>query len=248
MGIPIRKLAKKALGIQSWNSDDDQKRIIPDAQIIFDVGANIGQTAKGYRQLFPHAEIWSFEPFPDSYESLRRSLSDDRFHPERLALSDRVASASLNIGAASFTNSLLRRGTDTGQAIEIKTDTLDHFCSEHGISSIDILKVDVEGAEDRVFRGARSLFSRCAVRAVFVEVYFKPVYEGMPLFWNLQDQLSHLGFSLFGLYSLMATRNGSLSFANALYVQQPVRHPIPGGEPVTDVAASFAGIKVTESV
>ena len=240
MGIPIRKLAKKALGIHSWNSDDDQKRIIPDAKVIFDVGANVGQTAKGYRQLFPHAEIWSFEPFPDSYESLRRSLSDNRFHPERLALSDRVASASLNIGAVSFTNSMLRRNTDTGQAIEIKTDTLDHFCSERGITNIDILKVDVEGAEDRVFGGARSLFARRAIRSVFVEVYFNPVYEGMPLFWDLQDQLSHWGFSLFGLYSLIATRNGSLSFANALYVQQPVRQPVSHRESVNDFAASFA--------
>jgi FkbM family methyltransferase len=88
-------MVKKALGYQSWNSDDDQQRLIPDAKTIFDVGANIGQTAKTYRRLFPSAEIWSFEPFPASYESLCRSLSGPGFHPVPLALSDQIANASL---------------------------------------------------------------------------------------------------------------------------------------------------------
>src|SRR5580704_437443 len=240
MGFSIRNLAKKVLGVRTLNSDDDQRRLIPDAKIIFDVGANVGQTAKTYRRLFPQAEIWSFEPFPASYESLRRSVADRRFHPERLALSDRSDSAPLNIGAVSITNSLLRRQSDTGKSIEIQTDTIDHFCSRNGISNIDILKVDVEGAEDRVFSGARNLFARRAVRSVFVEVYFSPVYEGMPLFWDLQAQLSDLGFRLFGLYSLITAGNGALSFGNALYVQQPVRHSVNSEDHLNNFAASFA--------
>jgi hypothetical protein len=107
MKSQFRALVKKALGYHSWNSDDDQQRLIPDAKMIFDVGANVGQTAKTYRRLFPSAEIWSFEPVPASYESLSFSLSDQRFHPVPLALSDQITSTTLNIGAASITNSLL---------------------------------------------------------------------------------------------------------------------------------------------
>jgi FkbM family methyltransferase len=216
----LRTLAKKILGYQSWNSDDDQQRLIPDAKVIFDVGANIGQTAKTYRHLFPSADIWSFEPFPDTYKSLCHALSDQRFHPTLTAFSDQVATTRLNIGAASITNSLLRRETDTGDTIEIQTDTVDHFSYEKGISKIDILKVDVEGAESRVFRGAQEMFSRGAIRSVFVEVYFDPVYDGMPLMWDLHAQLSGFGFHLRGLYSLYAGRSGVLSFGNALYLQR----------------------------
>jgi FkbM family methyltransferase len=219
MHSQLRTIVKKALGYQSWNSDDDQKRLIPDAKMIFDVGANVGQTAKTYRHLFPSAQIWSFEPFPASYQSLCHSVSDQRFHPIPLALSDQIANTSLNIGAASITNSLLRRDTDIGKTINIQTDTVDHFCSEHGILSIDILKVDVEGAEDRVFKGAQKMFSQGAVRSVFVEVYFDPVYQGMPLMWDLHAQLGEFGFRLRGLYSLYAGRSGMLSFGNALYIQ-----------------------------
>src|SRR3984957_1961254 len=147
MTLSFRTLAKKALGITSWNSDDHQSRLITDAKTIFDVGANVGQSAKTYRRLYPHADIWSFEPFPSTYQTLCRSLSDEKFHPTPLALSDRISKTDLNIGAQSITHSLLRRETDTGKTIEVQTDTIDHFCWANGISTIDILKVDAEGAE-----------------------------------------------------------------------------------------------------
>jgi hypothetical protein len=87
------------------------------------------------------------------------------------------------------------------------------------VSRIDILKVDAEGAEARIFRGAEEMFSRGAVLSVFVEVYFDPVYEGMPLMWDLHAQLRGAGFRLHGLYSLVSGRNGLLSYGNALYLQ-----------------------------
>jgi FkbM family methyltransferase len=219
--MTFRRLAKKALGIDSWNSDDHQKRAIADAKTIFDVGANVGQSAQTYRRLYPQAEIWSFEPFPSTYKDLCRSVSDPKFHPVELALSDRIATTQLNIGAESITNSFLRRQSDSGETVEVQTDTIDHFCWERGISTIDILKVDVEGAEERVFKGAREMFSRGAVKSVFVEVYFRPVYERMPLFWDLDTQLKRSGFGLCGLYSLSSSRDGFLNFGNALYMRHP---------------------------
>ena len=214
----IRSLAKRALGLNSWNSDDDQQRLIPDAKVIFDVGANVGQTAKTYRRLFPSSQIWSFEPFPASYAALCSSLSDQKFHPVPIALSDRVGSSIFNIGAGSETNSLLHSYRETGETIEIQTETIDHFCSEHGVPRIDILKVDAEGAEALILKGAEEMFSHGAVRSVFVEVYFDPVYEGMPLMWDLHAQLKEVGFRLNGLYSLVSGRNGLLSYGNALYL------------------------------
>src|ERR1700726_4281936 len=105
----FRRMVKKALGIDSWNSDDHQKRAITDATTIFDVGANVGQSAQTYRRLYPQAEIWSFEPFPSTYRDLCRSVNDSKFHPVELALSDRIAKTELNIGAETITNSFLRR-------------------------------------------------------------------------------------------------------------------------------------------
>src|SRR5215469_1920384 len=154
MTLSLRTVAKKALGYQSWNSDDDQQVAVPDAKVIFDVGANVGQSARTYRKLFPTSQIWSFEPLPSTYESLCASLSDTGFHPVPVALSDRIGMTTLNIGSQSITNSILKRESHTGQSVQVPTDTIDHFCCEHGIDAIDILKVDVEGAEGYVFKGA----------------------------------------------------------------------------------------------
>jgi FkbM family methyltransferase len=216
---PVRSAIKRALGIISWNSDDDQCQLIPGAKTIFDVGANVGQTSKIYRRMFPSADIWAFEPFPENFAVLRQALRDNHFHPAALAFSDQVGPVALNIGGANITHSLLRRETDTGKTVQIQSETIDHFCAEHGVPVIDILKVDVEGAESRVFMGARAMFSRRAVRSVFVEVYFEPVYEGMALMWDLHAQLCESGFRLAGLYSLRRNGMGFLSFGNALYLQ-----------------------------
>jgi FkbM family methyltransferase len=211
-------LAKKFIGYESWNSDIDQRRLIPDAETIFDVGANVGQTARTYHGLFPSAHIWSFEPFEQSYKALSSAVRDCKFHPNQLALSDEVGSSTLNIGTCSVTNSLLRRENDTGKSVEIHTDTIDHFSQTHGVSKIDILKMDVEGAESRVLRGAQGLFAQGAIRSVFLEVYFDPVYRGMPLMWDLHAQIASSEFVLHGLYFLVAGNRGNLSYGNALYI------------------------------
>jgi hypothetical protein len=63
------------------------------------------------------------------------------------------------------------------------------------------------------------MFSRGAIRAVFVEVYFRPVYERMSLFEDLNANLNRFGFGLCGLYSLNSSGDGFLSFGNALYLR-----------------------------
>jgi FkbM family methyltransferase len=205
------------LGVRSFNSDEDQLRMVPNAITIFDAGANVGQTAKNYRRLYPQANIWSFEPAPDPFRELEHCLPN-KFTAMRLALSDCKGEAQLNIGDQSYTNSLLVRGNHAGKTIDVATDTVDNICSSYDINEIDILKIDVEGAETRVLNGAAQMLSRSAVKAVFIEVYFTPAYKDMPLFAALDVKLKSSGFYLHGLYSLFRGRNERLSFGNALYL------------------------------
>ena len=55
-------------------------------------------------------------------------------------------------------------------AIEVDAVTLDRYCEERDVERIDVLKIDVEGAEERVLSGAAGLFQRGAVDLVIVEV------------------------------------------------------------------------------
>lgn len=211
-------LRKMLLGRKRWNSLEDQKKCVQDAQIILDVGANVGQSSEAYRRIYPNAKIFAFEPVPATFSRLKdRFKANTQIQPCQLAFGDAPGTATMYLSKGDQTNSMLPKKNRTGDTIEIRTDTVDNFCASNAISTVDILKVDVEGNEGRVFAGAAGLFQKKAVRLIFTEVYFYAVYEGMPLFWDLQKQLEGYGFKLYGLYSLARAQSGRLEFCNALY-------------------------------
>jgi len=217
----LKAAAQKALGHQSWNSDDDQIALLGSPRIIFDIGANTGQTATRYRDLFPDAHIFSFEPDFETFKKLEANFSgDSHVSPIPFALSDKQELARMYIMENRELNSFLPASGDwakTEKVIETQTTTVDLFCRERGIEQIDILKVDAQGAEMAIFRGAAGIFEKRAVRAIFTEVYFDPVYAGMPVFADLDVELRNHGFHLHGIYSLTAGSDGHLDLGNALY-------------------------------
>ncbi len=96
-----------------------------------------------------------------------------------LAVADTAGSALLSDYGEGFESwsTLAPRSVDLEQGrlvarheIEVHTTTLDDYCAEHEIERIDVLKVDVEGAELRVLDGARGLLDRRAIDFAVVEV------------------------------------------------------------------------------
>src|SRR5271170_7871413 len=73
-----KSFVKRILWYQSWNSDVDQVELIKNRHVIFDIGANVGQTAMRYRAIFPNARIFSFEPVPETYKKLQTSFAEDK--------------------------------------------------------------------------------------------------------------------------------------------------------------------------
>src|SRR4051812_24481925 len=79
--------------------------VTADAPVIFDVGANVGATARRYRGLYPRAEIHCFEPYAPSFARLSTALSGDRLislHPT--ALSSAAGRGVLNVNRNAETN------------------------------------------------------------------------------------------------------------------------------------------------
>jgi FkbM family methyltransferase len=169
-----------------------QRRLLGEAQddiLILDVGAHSGAVSRIYRDLFPKATMYAFEPSPEAFKLLKRNFDGDRqFHAHQIALCDSEGGAELNINQSSFTNSLLptdpdvpmvwRSAVTTEKTITTRTQTLDAFCNEHQIGSIDILKLDVQGAEKKVLAGAKHLLNRRAIKTVYLEMIVAPTYVG----------------------------------------------------------------------
>jgi len=146
----------------------------------FDVGANVGQTAREMLEEFPHARVYSFEPHPVSCERLRE-IVDPRFSAHMLALSDQNAVVPFyeyaETGGGSHINSMIPnshfpthfRFNTRAKKITAQSTTIDTFCDEHSIAKIDVLKLDIEGGELAALEGARGMFQQGRIRFVYLE-------------------------------------------------------------------------------
>jgi FkbM family methyltransferase len=141
--------------------------------VVFDVGANCGWYSALVSRRFPDAKIHAFEPAPDLQHVLRMNVGGNVTVVAQ-AVGDHAGTAALHINPDSQqTNSTLvdavrpfaKRGRIT--KVDVPLTTLDDYCAANRIDKVDVLKVDVQGAEGSVFRGARTLLPR--VQTVVVE-------------------------------------------------------------------------------
>lgn len=203
---------------------------------IFDVGAYIGQISQTYREIFPDAMIYCFEPFPDSFQKLVKLSADQGFKTYQLAVSDHTDKTKLYVNADVTCNSFFPRPNDGTRyypekarhidRIEVDTTTIDGFCKAKDIEQIDILKLDVEGAEIKALTGADEKLSNCAISLIYAEVMFTPHYEGGCLYHELVDFLGQYGYTLFNFYNLKSAKNGQLRWGNAIFLSPQRREQI----------------------
>ena len=196
---------------------------------IFDVGAHYGETALIYKEVFSDARIYSFEPFGESVEKF---LENTKSYPQiklfRSAFSNRSGESIFYSNSSDATNSLLNsnrtnswidKDTRNNSAITVQTDTIDNFCEHNKIDHIDILKLDVQGAELLVLEGAERMLSSNKIDMIFSEVEFIEIYENQALFHNVTGFLAKYGYKLFGLYEMHCLENGQIAWGDAIYLK-----------------------------
>lgn len=196
-------------------------------EVVFDLGARVGKTVAKYRELFPSAHIFCFEPFDHSYAVLTRRHQDaSRVKPQKLAVSDTCGTRAFHCSDQSDMNSLLPLASNAGllttasadRVITVETVTLDAFCARHRLDRIQILKMDIQGAELQALRGASGLLERQAIGLVYTEMNFGQLYEGQGTFHEVCQLLSTYSYSLYGLYNIAYSRNGPIGWADAIFV------------------------------
>jgi FkbM family methyltransferase len=202
---------------------------------ILDIGANIGQTAATFTAKYPHAEIYSFEPHPVTFETLRRNTAAlPRVHPVHAAVGASPGEAALFSNMFDQTNSLLPLRPDADEfmltpdyarpdrTVTVSVTTVDEFCTKNGIGEIDILKTDAEGLDLDVIRGAAGMLERTVVPLIYTEVFFVPAYENQPLFHEVYEHLYKNDYRLVGLYESGHPTHYFHFGANALFVHATV--------------------------
>lgn len=185
---------------------------------IFDVGGNFGQSALRFSRAFPQARIFTFEPVPDSFRKLVANIAGrGGIEAFNHGFGDVPGSFKIQIQPNAGGNTLIGSKSPLG-SVEIRLETLDAFASENGIELIDLLKIDVEGYELQVLRGAAGLLKRGAVRHVYAECVFAPdpVFSHTD-FFELHRMLTALGFCFVASYTESFRLAGGCAMGNVLY-------------------------------
>ena len=133
---------------------------------IVDAGANIGFLSMNFAKLCPQGRIYSFEPDSENFDYLQRNKNNNHFtniYLFKTALGEQTGRAELykmydnNPGA----NRILSNKPGQNIASEtIEISVLDDFYKKGTIQKVDLLKIDVEGFEPFVLRGAREIIQR----------------------------------------------------------------------------------------
>ena len=203
-GFSINKLKNK----KELSFDDIYKLKLNQSPIIFDIGANRGQSIERFLKIFPNCTIHAFEPIKKEFLNLKEKFSTNKnIHINNVALGDKIEDKKLNVMTRSATSSFYDLNENTEwlkirskqyntntkdfkkNSEDVKVITLDHYCEDKRIEFIDLIKIDVQGHEDKVLAGSKKIFSKDIVNAVETEIMFDDVYEKHLSFSDIERHL-----------------------------------------------------------
>lgn len=226
-GLDISRIDKTQLG---QNAFVDMERFVADSPntMIFDVGANIGQSIARFRLHFPTSRINSFEPDPATYRELQAAAAAEKgVSTWNFAFGAKPSKAMLNINKATVMNSLLELGEKGWGEVEKQTEvdirTIDDFCREQNIARIDVLKSDTQGYDLEVFRGADQMLRENRIGVILCEVNFVEFYRNEATFDQIFRYLVDRNFVITAFYRMHYGTN-AVKFTDMLFVNKVV-HP-----------------------
>lgn len=199
-----------------------------DIYTIFDVGANTGQFARAIHEILPEAYIYAFEPLSDCFTALQRAMRRVKhFQAFNTALGERDAETVFYRSAWSPSSSLRPMGRlhkeyfpyTAQQSQEIvQVRRLDDYADTLKIHGNVLVKLDVQGCEDKVIAGGECLLQRAKI--LIVETSMVPLYEGQPLFRHIFAMLDRLRFTYHGALSQFTSPiDGSVVQADAIFMR-----------------------------
>lgn len=240
----FRFLVKKGINILGYdilnknlrNNSDDPFFIFPKllsstkVKCIIDGGASIGVTSRQLSDSFSNAFIHAIEPYPNFYKCIEDiAATNNKIIPHNFALSNIDGQAKLKVNVSEGTNSLLKTTNNSKQIygnllenkseINVQTKTIDSFVKEQNITSIDILKLDLQGFEEKALDGAVQSLKRKKIDIILCELLFEDLYNNQTIpFKIIQNLTENFSFTLFNLYQKQY-HHGKIVQADALLIR-----------------------------
>ena len=187
-GVKLRLNSQRAydLGVLcgTWEEHDEHRVLcsyLRPGMTVIDIGAHIGVYSLLMAKVVgPTGCVYAFEPVPQFYERLLANIALNEatnIKPFQIAISDESGEIEFFVSLPHLFASFDEGGSSIfpytpahSQSIKVLTETLDSFLERQGIERVDAIKIDVEGAELKVIRGAKNLLSRPDKPLLMLEV------------------------------------------------------------------------------
>jgi len=178
------------------------EQLLKPGMVFVDVGANIGFfTVLAARHVGSTGAVYAFEPEPANFQMLNENIKANCYENVQTIQS----AVSRDTGTIDFHLSKLDNGSHSinreaargvADTVQVATTTLDEFLESTEVTSVDVLKVDVEGAELSVLEGVAKLLELCPHVNLLIEYcpYLIQVSGNPPS--DLLERLSGLGFQV----------------------------------------------------
>lgn len=209
--MALRKIGNK-FGVDVKMTDEEilVKQIVHNKiDMIFDIGANVGQFGELIYKLGYKGKMVSFEPLQSAYDVLvKASKNYEGWIPaERCAIGDSDGEIEMHISENSISSSALSmleehenaapasKYIGTEKAYVYKLDSVFEKYSE-GCKNV-LVKIDTQGFEDKVLNGAEESLSK--IKGLYMEMSLVKLYDGQVLFKELYERIISKGFELYGI-------------------------------------------------
>ena len=220
IGVDIVRRKSESDGEDSAMMAALSQKYIPDhwlvasgIKTILDVGAHMGEFAQRISIMLPEADLVCFEPLQEPFDKLTaRFTGNSRFRTVRCALGEQPGQFEMQHNEYAPSSSLLPMADlhkkSFSYAVESKPEKIEvrrlsDVAKELKLRDPILLKLDVQGFEDKVIKGGEDVVARAKI--IIIEVSFQTLYHGGPLFDDIYRMLKDRGFTYRGNFEQLAS-------------------------------------------
>ncbi len=216
--------------MEQKNYDEIYKQIFKnDEVLLFDVGANKGQSIDRFEKILKNRIIHSFEPINFEFEKMKKKYSKlSNIKINNFAIGDKIEEKTFFINNYTGSSSFLEIKKNTEwtklrskqfkidpkefikEEKKIKIETIDNYCQNNHINEIDILKIDTQGYEDKVLLGASKMLQGKKIKLIEFEIILSDIYSKTLSIGEIENILGKN-------YRLFANDNRGNLYSNFIY-------------------------------
>jgi FkbM family methyltransferase len=203
---------------------------LPEGQklTVLDIGGYKGEFSAGLLESGLLERGYIIEAHPELFLGLQDRFKGTPVIPKHCALSDKIGKIILNSFSVGGTSSILKMnekssslqeiGMAEAGSYEVATTTLDHLWTQLGSPKVDLMKIDVQGAELIVLGQGEDCLR--ATERVWIEVSFEPLYHNSALFPEVYSFMSSRGFGMHVYSPVFQSKAGEILQADLLFVKR----------------------------